>query len=168
MPNYQASKKHISNWGQIVLVLFAWDVLQKPRLNTIPQCGWILYVAHRPLCGQILDLKKRGFTRWIFASQPFYSLPPAPATFISLSSLWSWWLQSSGCCSWRSRNSSCRRTRSWWLPSAPKQWIAQMAGAAPQGGFLLNHRPRHISDACSHTWPYFKCQHCVEDFSDVL
>ena len=40
--------------------------------------------------------------------------------------------------------------------------------AAPQGGFLLNHQPRHISDACSHTWPYFKCQHCVEDFSDVL
>ena len=121
-----------------------------------------------PCVDKSLTWKERGFTRWIFASQPFYSLPPAPATFISFSSLWSWWLQSSGCCSWRSRNSSCRRTRSWWLPSAPKQWIAQMAGAAPQGGFLLNHRPRHISDACSHTWPYFKCQHCVEDFSNVL
>ena len=167
MPNYQASKKHISNWGQIVLVLFAWDVLQKSRLNTTRL--WLNFIRGAPPPAWTNPWpEKRGFTRWIFASQPFYSLPPAPATFISFSSLWSWWLQSSGCCSWRSRNSSCRRTRSWWLPSAPKQWIAQMAGAAPQGGFLLNHRPRHISDACSHTWPYFKCQHCVEDFSDVL
>ena len=71
MPNYQGSKKHISNWGQIVLVLFAWDVLQKSRLNTIPQCGWILYVAHRPLCGQILDLKKEDLRGGYSPPNPF-------------------------------------------------------------------------------------------------
>ena len=99
---------------------------------TQPQCGWILYVAHRPLCGQILDLKeKRIYELWIFASQPFYSLPPAPATFISFSSLWSWWLQSSGCCTCRSRSSSCRRTRSWWLPSASAQVVDRPNGRLP-------------------------------------
>ena len=84
-----------------------------------------------PCVDKSLTWKERGFTRWIFASQPFYSLPPAPATFISFSSLWSWWLQSSGCCTCRSRSSSCRRTRSWWLPSASAQVVDRPNGRLP-------------------------------------
>ena len=113
-----------------MLVLFAWDVLQKSRLNTTTMWLNFLRGAPPPVWTNPWP-EKRGFTRWIFASQPFYSLPPAPATFISFSSLWSWWLQSSGCCTCRSRNSSCRRTRSWWLPSASAQVVDRPNGRLP-------------------------------------
>ena len=131
MPNYQASKKPISNWGQIVLVLFAWDVLQKSRLNPTNVAEFYTWRT-APCVDKSLTWKKEDLRgRWIFASQPFYSLPPAPATFISFSSLWSWWLQSSGCCTCRSRRSSCRRTRSWWLPSASAQVVDRPNGRLP-------------------------------------
>ena len=124
-------------------------------------------MAHRPLRGQILDLKKedlRGgysppnpFTACHQRRPPSFPFPPSDpddskVVDVAVEEVEAVVVEEQGPDDSPPRPSS----------GSPK-WQA-----APQGGFLLNHRPRHISDACSHTWPYFKCQHCVEDFSDVL
>ena len=124
-------------------------------------------MAHRPLCGQVLDLKKedlRGgysppnpFTACHQRRPPSFPFPPSDpddskVVDVAVEEVETVVVEEQGPDDSPPRPSS----------GSPK-WLP-----APQGGFLLNHRPRHISDACSHTWPYFKCQHCVEDFSDVL